>query len=268
MIKDHSREKRVGDKRFVLLALTVAVAVTGAIAVFADDEPADAEWGRQLAKYLAASRGEHDHGIDRWEEAASWTFDDGRMPDAFKVFDGEWEVVDGQLRAVSGKADNNRVIGIASCRWPAFRLEFDASLHANAGAPADRICDLGVRFNADPETGDFRDGYAALLGAYYNQATVIYRLNIPYARTEWSPLVAGKTHRVVLEVVKPHIRLWVDGRVVLEAWEREGPGGDSGRGSDFLDMDPKRAMAMHTYDNAMHVDNIRILVPAGAGEKQ
>jgi hypothetical protein len=252
----------------VVLALA-AVAASTAVSISADGEPSDPAWDQRLEKFLAASRGEHDHGIERWVEAAAWTFDDGKIPESFNAFEGKWEVADGQLRAVSGAPDGNRVIQIANCRWPAFRLEFDASLHANPGTPAGRICDLGVRLNADPETGDFREGYVALLGAYYNQATVIYRHFIPYARTEWSPLVAGKTHRVVLEVVKPHIRLWVDDRVALEAWEREGraAGGDPGRG-DFLDMDPRRAMALHTYDNALHVDNLRILVPAAADDDE
>ncbi len=26
----------------------------------------------------------------------------------------------------------------------------------------------------------------------------------------------------MVEVVKPHLRLWVDGRVILEGWERRG----------------------------------------------
>ena len=235
----------------VILAVTVAVLA---------DERAESTWALRLRKYLEASRAEHDHNIAQWQEVAAWSFDDGKMPESFRVYDGQWEVKNGRLRAVSGKQDGNRVITIADCRWPAFRLEFEASLQAKPGVPADRICDIGVLFNADAETGHFRDGYAVLTGTYFNQATVLYRLYIPYARTEWSPIVPGKTHRIALEVVKPHIRFWVDGRIVLEAWERSGKAGANA--SDFLDMDPRRVIALHTYDTIMEVDNLRILVPA------
>ena len=62
---------------------------------------------------------------------------------------------------------------------------------------------MDAELRADDATGHFRDGYAFLAGTYGNQASVFYRLYIPYARTEWSPVVPGKTQRVVLEVVKP-----------------------------------------------------------------
>ena len=215
-----------------------------------------------LRKYLELSRVEHNHKITQWQEVAAWSFDDGKMPESFKTCEGRWEVKNGRLRAVSGKKDGNRVIRIANCLWPAFKLEFDARLSPNPDAPSRSVCDLIVSFNADPETGSFYDGYAMLAGVYYNQATVFYRLDIPYARTEWSPLVPGKTHHIVLEVVKPHIRFWIDGRIVLEAWERAGSAGNGTDARDFLDMDPKRVIALQTYDNVMEVDNLRILVPA------
>jgi len=223
------------------------------------DEPAGSARTDQLKKYLELSRAEHNHHITNWQEAAAWTFDDGKMPVEFRVYDGQWEVSDGRLRAFSGKQDGNRVIKIADCKWPAFRLEFDATLRAKSGAPTDQVCDIGILLNADPETGHFRDGYGVLAGTYFNQATVLYRLYIPYARTEGQFIVPGKVHHIVLEVVKPHIRFWMDDRIVLEAWERAGKAGADP--SDFLDMDPKRVIALHTYDTVMEVDNLRILVP-------
>lgn len=216
-------------------------------------------WAKQLENYLAASRSEHNHAIKQWREVAAWNFDDGKMPESFRVYDGKWEVADGKLRASDGKPDDNRTIKFAQCQWPAFRVEFDASLKARPGTPPERVCDIGVLLNADDATGHFRDGYAVLCGTYFNQATVLYRLYIPYARTEWSPLVPGKTHRVALEVVKPHIRFFVDGRIVLETWERGGKGGADA--SDWLDMDAKRVIALHTYDCTMEIDNLRVLVP-------
>src|SRR5262249_10908097 len=153
----------------------------------------------------------------------------------------------------------------ADCRWPAFRLEFDAKLTAKPGAPADHVCDIGIRFNVNAQTGDYATGYFMLTGTYFNQASTLYRMNIPYARTEWSPIVPEKNHHVMLEVVKPHIRFWVDGRVVLEAWERRGRSGLDH--SDFIDMDPARVIALHTYDTTLEVDNLRILVPIEASKK-
>jgi hypothetical protein len=237
----------------------IVVVLTAVLAWSADETG----WAQKLREYLKASRAEHDHNIAQWKEVAAWTFDDGKMPEAFKVYDGQWEVKDGRLRAASGKEDGNRTIKIADCKWATFRLEFDATLRAKPGAPADQICDIGILLNAAPDTGDFQNGYALLTATYGNQATVLYRLYIPYARTEWSPIVPGKTHHILLEVVKPHIRFWVDGRVVLEAWERAGKAGHGADASDFLDMDPGRAIALHTYDTILEVDNLRILVPEG-----
>lgn len=221
---------------------------------------AESAWETLKQQYLQASRAEHDARIASWREVAAWSFDTNSMPEAFHVYEGEWEVVDGELRAVAGDPDRNRTIRIADCRWPAFRLEFDVALHPREGAPPDRVGDVGIRFNADRETGGFGDGYAVITAQYANQATVFYRLNVPYARTEWSPIEPGRRHRVALEVVKPHVRLWVDGRVVLDAWERAGDNNRDHR--DFLDMDPQRALVLHTYDTVMAIDNLRISVPA------
>lgn len=246
-------------RRRTFVAATVLLG-SATLAISGDENAAP--WAKRLETYLAASRSEHNHAIKRWREAAAWNFDDGKMPQAFRVYDGKWEVADGKLRAIDGKPDDNRTIKFAQSQWPAFRLEFDASLHARPGTPPERVCDIGVLLNADEATGHFRDGYAVLCGTYFNQATVLYRLYIPYARTEWSPIVPGKTHRVALEVVKPHIRFFVDGRIVLEAWERAGQG--VADGSDWLDMGAKRVLALHTYDCTMEIDNLRVLVPDDA----
>ena len=221
--------------------------------------PAETDWAQQKAKYLQASRQEWYHHIHNWQEVAAWNFDDGKMPETFHAFSGEWVVVDGKLRAVAGKPDNGRTIKIAQCQWPTFRLEFDVMLQPIEGAPPDRIGDIGIGLNTDIETGSFAQGYAFISAQYFNQATVFYRRNVPYARTEASPIEPGRQHHVMLEVVKPHLRLWVDGRVLLEGWER------SGRNhrdfSDYMDMDPERAITLFTYDSVMTVDNLKILVP-------
>ena len=222
--------------------------------------PSGSDWAEQKAKYLEASRREWNHTIADWHEVAAWTFEDGKMPADFQVYDGEWVVADGALRAVAGKPDDNRRIKIANCKWPAFRVEFDATLHAREGAPPDRIGDIGIGVNCDPLTGSFAQGYAMIAAQYFDQGTVFYRRNVPYARTEWSPIEPGRQHHLVLEVVKPHLRFWVDGRVLLDGWERAGR--DHQDFSDFMEMDPDRVIALHTYDSMMTVDNLKILVPA------
>jgi len=221
--------------------------------------PTNTEWEQLKEKYLQASRSEWNHKIGDWREVAAWTFDDGKIPDGFHAYEGEWVVANGALRAVAGEPDANRRIKIAHCQWPAFRLEFDVTLLARDGAPPDRIGDIGVGLNADPETGSFAQGYAFIAAQYCDQATVFYRRNVPYARTEWSRIKAGQQHHVMLEVVKPHLRFWVDGRILLEGWER------SGRAhydfSDFMEMDPAGVIALHTYDSVMTLDNLKILIP-------
>lgn len=217
------------------------------------------EWPALKKNYLNSSRREHDHRIANWKTVAQWTFEDDKLPEEFTVFDGKWDVKDGQLRAIDGEVDRNRTLGIAACKWPAFRIAFDATLTARAGNSADRICDLGIRLNADPTTGSFAKGYVAILAQYANQSAVLYRLNVPFARTEFTPIRPGVKHRVMVEVVKPHIRVWVDDKVILEAWERAGTNNRDPR--DFQEMDPQKIIAIHTYDTQLVVDNMTISVP-------
>ncbi len=222
-------------------------------------EPAS-PWQEVQEGFLQASRSEHDANIKAWTEVAGWNFNEGTLPAEFRVFEGEWKVEKGSLWAYGGKRESNRTIKIADCRWPAFRVEFDATLHPTAGEDPARICDIAIRFNADPATGRFDKGYSLITAQYGNQSTVLYRLNAPYARTEWSPILPGTRHHIVLEVVSPHIRFWVDGRVVLEAWERRGS--NLRDLDDFMPMDPAKVIALGTYDTMMEIDNLCILVPA------
>jgi hypothetical protein len=249
-------------KRFAATAALVACFIAG-IAVAKSMDPA---WQATLETYLKSSRDEHNHHIKNWKEVASHNFDDHKIPESFKVFDGNWDTQNGKLVARSGKKDGNRVIKIANCQWPAFKLEFDAMLSSNPGSPIDKVSDIGVHLNASDTDGNFRDGYGILAGTYGNQASVFYRLYIPYARTEWSPIVPGKTHHFTLEVVKPHFRYWVDGKVVLDVWERAGKGRMDN--SDFMEMDPTKAMNLYTYDSVLEIDNIKISIPDDAPAKK
>lgn len=242
-------------KRLAILASLLVCFLAG-VALAKSLDPA---WNATLATYLQSSRDEHNHHVKNWKVAASYNFDDNKIPDSFKIFDGNWQVIDGKLTAKSGKKDGNRVIKIANCQWPAFKLEFDASLSANPGDPIDKISDIGVLLNASETDGSFRDGYGILAGTYGNQASVFYRLYIPAARTEWSPVLPGKTQHIMLEVVKPHFRYWVDGKIVMDYWERTGKKGMDN--NDFIDMDPAKAMNLYTYDSVLAVDNLKISVP-------
>lgn len=211
------------------------------------------------ATYLASSRGEHDHRITDWKTVAAWDFDDGILPETFHIFDGQWDVAEGRLRAVSGTPEHNRIIGLTNCLWPAFRLTFDAELKPRP-EKAGLFGDIGIRLGADPDTASFAKSYVVILAHYANQASVIHRLNTPLARTEFTPIKPNTTHHITVEFIKPHIRVWVDGRVVIEAWERKGQ--SSRDHSDFLDLDPKTIIALHTWDTTMLIDNLKIEVPA------
>lgn len=219
------------------------------------------KWEQDKKKYLESSRKEWNHKIKHWRNVASWSFNDNKMPKGFHVYSGKWLVKNGKLISVPTQKNLTSKIKVANCSWPAFRMEFDVSLKPAKGAPRDRIGDIGVAINADPQTGSFAKGYAFITAQYFNQATVLYRLNIPYARTEWSPVVPGRTHHIIVEVVKPHLRFWVDGRIVLEGWERKGGMRNRGDYSDFLDMDPAKVITIQTYDTLMELDNLRIMIP-------
>lgn len=152
----------------------------------------DGAWQAAKVDFLRLSRQEHNARIAEWREVAAWTFDDNRLPDGFAVLKGQWKVEEGRLRAVGGAPMDNRLIKLANCVWPAFRMEFDARLDSEDPAHADKICDIILGLNCAPDTGSFAKGYALLAAHYYNQATTLYRLNIPCARVEWSPVEPGR----------------------------------------------------------------------------
>jgi hypothetical protein len=222
----------------------------------------DAAWTSAKADFLRLSRQEHNARITEWQEVAAWTFDDNRMPGGFAALAGQWKVEEGRLRAIGGEPMSNRIIKLGNCVWPAFKIEFDARLDSGDPSHVDKICDIILGLNCAPDTGSFAKGYALLAAHYYNQATTLYRLNIPCARVEWSPVEPGRTHRFKVEVVKPHIRLWIDDRIALDYWERAGR--NNRDGGDFLEMNPDQIMTLSTYDSLLTLDNMRICIPVGA----
>ena len=194
--------------------------------------------------FLERSREEHNARVT-WQPVSTMTFDNAASLQPLRVMEGKWEIANGQLQAMSGKADDDRTILVAPCPAGPVRLEFDATLFAR---PDGRIGDIGIRLNADPTTGSFERGYAFITAQYWNQATVCYKLNIPIARTEWSPIVPGKRHHVVVEWTDKHLRLFVDERIVLDAWDRDTP----------LPPDPAKWIGLSTYDTRMAIDNLVI----------
>lgn len=194
--------------------------------------------------FLRNSRSEHNKTV-AWKPVASMTFEDPQSLKDLRIVQGLWEVGDGKLRAVGGRKDSNRTILLTSSPAGAVRIEFDATLFPRSDG---RIGDICIRLNADPITGSFARGHALITAQYWNQASVCYKLNIPIARTEWSPVVPGQSHRVVVEWTPSHLRFFLDGRIVLDAWDRDSP----------LSPDPTKWIGISTYDTLMEVDNISI----------
>jgi len=194
-------------------------------------------------KYLELARAEHDYKVD-WQPLHSFTFDDAESLKALRVCEGEWQVVDGQLQAIGGKADDYRTILLAPCSAGPMRIEFDATLYPR---PDGRVGDIYLRLNAD-DTCSSAKGYGLFVARYFNQDSVCYKNNQPIARTEWSPIVPGKQHHIIAEWNTVHLRLWVDGKVVIDAWDRTNP----------IAPDPAKWIGLAAYDTRLAVDNLVI----------
>jgi len=212
----------------------------------AGDAPVAPDAGEQRM-YLERARAEHDASLD-WQPLTTFTFDDPAALKALRVCEGEWKIADGRLRAVGGKADNYRTILIAPCPAGPMRIEFDAVLSPR---PDGRVGDIYIRLNADSDTGSSARGYGLFVARYFNQDSVCYKLNQPIARTEWSPIVPGRRHHITAEWNAVHLRLYVDDRIVIDAWDRDKP----------IAPDPAKWIALAVYDTHLSVDNLTIAVP-------
>ncbi len=219
----------------------------------AADPPAARQQDDQMRRFLEASRREHARPLD-WQPVRRFDFDDPKTLDAFKVIKGRWVIKDGQLQAVGGEED--RSILIAPCQWPAVRVAFDVTLKPNA---QNHVGDIGIRLSADPVTGSFSKGYTTIAAQYFNQATVCYRLSQPIARTECFSVEPGKKYHVALEfnIVsmsktrrEGHLRLWVDDKIILDAWDHQP-----------VDLDPDRMIGLSTYGTDMIIDNLVLSAP-------
>ena len=206
----------------------------------------------EQAEFLRRSRAEHGPPNDEalaWREVGGFSFDDAAELERMRPIEGIWRIDGGELIAESGAPDRNRTLLIMPLQGDHLRIAFDVTLEAR---PDGRVGDICVRI-ADAETGSFREHYAAITSQYWNQASVVYRRNIPIARTEWSPVVPGRTHRVLLEFSRgrrrDHLRYWVDGKVVIDGWHPP----------DSMDL-TGTWIGISTYDTRLRIANLTIHV--------
>ncbi len=195
----------------------------------------------ELADFLQKSRQTGAQKVT-WQPVLKLTFADPRALAAWPVVEGEWVVKGGQLRAVGGK--RNRAILLAPAGFDPVRIEFEATLTAGADG---KIGDITVLLNSAPGKGFFRSGYALTTASYYNQCTTFYRLGRPLARTEYSPARPGVKNRVVLEFVAGHIRYWLNGEIILEAWD-----------AAPLALKSERWIGIRTWNTDLAIDNLTI----------
>ena len=120
------------------------------------------------------------------------------------------------------------------------RIELEVTNYAN---PDGSIGDITILLNAENSKDFFRSGYALTTGSYYNSCTTFYRLGKPIAKTEHSPLVSGKTYKVIIELVNGHIRYWLNDEIILEAWDTE-----------QLKMNPELWMGIRTWNTKMSIN--------------
>jgi hypothetical protein len=176
-----------------------------------------------------------------WEKVVGLTFDDPKDLGRLRIAEGEWEIRDGALRAVGGKA--NRAIMLAPCGSDPVRIECDVTNYSSGGL----LGDITILLNSMPDKTFFQAGYALTTGSYWNSCTSFYRKGLALANTSWSPVVSGKRNRVVFEFDHGHIRYEMNGHILLETWD-ESP----------LAMDPARWIGIRTWSTLMVVDNVVI----------
>ena len=156
----------------------------------------------------------------------------------FQIVNGEWEIKNGKLWAVSG--EKNRSILLAQSKRGPLRIELEVTNYANSDGS---IGDITVLINSENSDKFFGSGYALTTGSYYNNCTTFYRLGKAIAKTEYSPLVSGKTYIVVIECIDGHIRYWLNNKIILEAWDPKPQ-----------ELDPNLWIGIRTWNTRMSVD--------------
>jgi len=180
------------------------------------------------------------HQEQRFESApyAYYDFNSPQDMQHFQIVNGDWELHDGTLVAVGG--DQNRSILLAPCRKGPLRIELEVTNTAN---PNGSIGDITLLVNSENSSDFFDRGYALTTGSYYNNCSTFYKHSSPIAKTEYSPLVSGKTYRVALEINNGHIRYWLDDEIILESWDPHP-----------IQLDPNLWIGLRTWNTHMSVN--------------
>lgn len=218
-------------KTLICAAAVCAVSLAGCAAQTPQGDP----------EYLTRSRRSAMDDVE-WTPVREFRFASRAETDSAHVADGAWEVYGGRLRAVLG--DRNRTILLSWSGMDPVRVEFEARLRPDAEG---RIGDITVLLNTLAVPGYWGEGYALTTGSYYNNCTTFYRLGKRLARTEWSPVQPNAWNQVAVEFAGGHIRYWLNGQILLEAWDPEP-----------LEMDASRWIGLRTWATTMEVDNLSI----------
>ena len=191
--------------------------------------------------FLEQSRTQRSQNIT-WEKVVSFRFDNPGEIAECPVPEGKWKVKDGKLHAIEG--DKNRAILLHHCVGEAVRIEFEATCFTdNQG----RLGDITVLLNSVHGKAFFGNGYALTTASYWNNCSTFYRKGRPIARTEYTPVKSGERNLVILEFNKGHIRYWLNGQIILEAWD-ETP----------LEINSEYWIGIRTWATNMTVDNLII----------
>jgi len=131
----------------------------------------------------------------------------------------EWRVVDGDWSLKEGLLTGSGMIQLARA-FPGFqRLEFKAeAIEPVPGAEVDYISDLSSVIHAQPEGKPLSTGYFFQFGGQANTKNAILRKS-QHLSLDVSPknlIQPGKPHQIVVENDYGHLRLIVDGKLLLE----------------------------------------------------
>ena len=175
-----------------------------------------------------------------WTKAAEFNFENPAELGGFPIPEGKWEIAGGKLRAIGG--DKNRAILLTKNVGDAVRIEFDAT---NTKDSLGRLGDISVLLNSVDSIRFFSNGYALTTASYWNSNTAFYRKGKPFSRTEYTPVVSGENNHIVLEFDHGHIRYWLNGVIILEAWDHSP-----------LEMEDGKWIGIRTWATDMVVDDV------------
>ncbi|MDD5728110.1 MAG: hypothetical protein PHV59_06065 [Victivallales bacterium] len=177
-----------------------------------------------------------------WKKVRSFAFENPDDIKNYKVPEGKWKICEGGLTAVEG--ERNRVILLIPGGEQYLKIEFETILYRRLDGKTGYIT---VLLNSTPSKQFFASGYALTTGSYWNNCSTFYKQGKPLARTEYSPVVAGKRNKVSLEYRNGHIIYWLNGKIILEAWDNEP-----------LKMQPSLWIGIRTWATDMRVEKVTV----------